>query len=59
MATSLTNKLDFGTGGSKVSASNDTLTWGWTRTWTMDTDEGNDQSPASLHKYNYGEADPS
>jgi RHS repeat-associated protein len=28
------------------------------RFWTMDTDEGNDQSPPSLHKYNYGEADP-
>jgi hypothetical protein len=41
MATSLTNKLDFGTGGSKVSASNDTLTWGWTRTWPLLKAEAN------------------
>ena len=28
------------------------------RFWSMDTDEGNDQAPLSLHKYPYGQANP-
>jgi RHS repeat-associated protein len=28
------------------------------RFWTFDTDEGNDESPLSLHKYLYGQSDP-
>jgi RHS repeat-associated protein len=28
------------------------------RFWNMDTDEGNDQDPLSLHKYLYGQGDP-
>ena len=37
---SLQWKLDFGTGGSTVSVSRDTLAWGWSRTWPVLKVEG-------------------